>query len=125
MAIKVFYSYAPEDEDLQRVLEKHLKVMSRSKEIEDWDVRDISAGAEWRKQVDEHLETADIILLLLSADFLASDYCYEFEMRRALERHLAGEARVIPIILRACDWQKVSIGQPPDAFSLGKLQPLP
>lgn len=72
--------------------------------IASWYDRRISAGEEWKHQIDAHLEAADIILLLVSADFLASDYCYDIEMRRALERHDAGEARVIPVIVRAVDW---------------------
>ena len=62
-------------------------------------------AAAWADEIDMHLETASIILLLVSPDFLASDYCYDIEMQRALERHKSGEARVVPIILRPCDWQ--------------------
>jgi hypothetical protein len=61
--------------------------------------------------INQYLETADIILLLISANFLASDYCFDIEMRRAVERHDAGEARVIPVILRACDWQHAPFGK--------------
>jgi len=73
-------------------------------------------GSEWAGQIDEHLNSARIILLLVSADFLASDYCYDIEMKRAMERHEAGEARVIPIILRTCDWTSAPFA---------KLQALP
>ena len=84
--------------------------------IDNWHDRQISAGNEWANEIDEHLNTACIILLLISADFLASDYCYDVEMKRALERDTAGEARVIPVILRSVDWQNASFG---------KLQALP
>jgi hypothetical protein len=73
--------------------------------IETWHDRMIAAGDEWKGAIDRHLEEADIILLLVSADFLASNYCWDVEMKRALERHDAREARVIPIILRSVDWQ--------------------
>lgn len=114
--VKLFYSYAHEDEELRVKLEKHLSVMRRNKDIAGWHDRDISAGTEWKKSIDENLEAAQIIILLVSDDFLASDYCYDIEMARAMERHDSGEARVIPIILRPCDWH----GAP-----FGKLQALP
>ena len=61
--------------------------------------------------IDEHLEAADVVLLLISADFLASDYCYDTEMKRALEKHKAGKARVIPIIIRPVDWKGAPFGE--------------
>ncbi len=82
----------------------------------DWYDRDIDAGAEWAREIDTHLNHADIILLLVSPDFIASDYCYNLEMMRALERHQAGEASVIPIILRPVSWKETPFG---------KLQALP
>src|SRR5438067_2533914 len=85
--------------------------------IVDWHSRSISAGEERAKEIDAHLNTAHIILLLISANFLASNYCYGIEMQRALERHETGEARVIPIILRPVDWEHIP--------SLSKLQALP
>src|SRR5581483_3359320 len=73
--------------------------------ISSWSDRQILPGADWTKTIDHHLETASLILLLISADFLASDYCYGIEMARALQRHEAKEALVIPILLRPVDWQ--------------------
>jgi len=115
--ISIFFSYAHEDEALRDKLAKHLKLLERQKVIQQWHDRRILAGTEWKGQIDHHLESAQIILLLLSSDFLASDYCYDLEMRRALERHEAGEARVIPIVLRPADnlWKS----------PFGKLQALP
>jgi TIR domain/AAA ATPase domain/Right handed beta helix region len=95
--LKLFYCYAREDEKLRNELEKHLR---RQSHITGWHDRKISAGKEWADEVDVHLNTADIILLLISPDFMNSDYCYGSEMKRALERHAAGEAYVVPIILR-------------------------
>jgi hypothetical protein len=85
-------------------LETHLALLRHEGVIASWHDRKIVAGQEWKGQIDRHLDEADIILLLVSADFLASDYCYEIEMQRALARHQAGEACVIPVIIRAVDW---------------------
>ena len=115
-SIEVFFSYAHEDEGLRDELAKHLIMLKRDGVISSWYDREITAGSEWAGEIDEHLNTAQIILLLVSSDFLASDYCYDVEMGRAIERHNADEARVIPIILRDVDWQ----GAP-----FAKLQALP
>ncbi len=116
-SIEVFYSYAHEDEELVKELRKHLSILKRQGVIRDWYDREITAGTDWKGQLDQHLNSSGVILLLVSADFLASKYCYDVEMRRALERHDQGEARVIPVLLRMVDgWQ----GAP-----FGKLQSLP
>jgi uncharacterized protein YjbI with pentapeptide repeats len=110
-ATEIFFSYAHEDEALRNELAKHLKLLERHEVIKTWHDRQITAGDEWKNEIDTHLETADIILLLISADFLASDYCYDIELKRALERHKNREARVIPIILRSVDWHNASFGK--------------
>jgi tetratricopeptide (TPR) repeat protein len=115
--LELFYSYAHADEALRKELEKHLRLLQQRGLITGWHDRKIPAGAPWADEIDTHLNTAQIILLLISADFLASQYCYGVEMKRALERQEAGEARVIPIILRPVDWEH----EP----SLHKLQALP
>ncbi len=102
--VELFYAYAHEDEALRDTLEKHLSLLHRQGVISQWSDRHITAGTDWTQAIDEHLEQASIILLLISADFLASDYCYGVEMKRALVRHQAHEAHVIPILLRAVDW---------------------
>src|SRR6266702_5904265 len=107
--IKIFYSYSSADAPLQNELERHLEVLKRSGQITTWHDREIQPGVEWKREIDTYLNAADIILLLISPDFLASDYCYSVEMRRALERHKAGEAYVIPIILRPVDWEETPI----------------
>ena len=103
--VSIFISYAHEDELLRQQLDTHLSLLRQQGLIADWHDRQILAGDKWAQEIDHHLETASIILLLISPDFLASDYCYDIEMQRALERHKRGEARVIPIILRPCDWR--------------------
>ncbi len=104
-ALDLFISYAHEDEALRAELEQHLAALKREGEIRPWHDREIAAGDEWRGQIDDRLESADLILLLVSSAFLDSDYCFDVEAMRALERHAKGEARVIPVIVRPCDWQ--------------------
>ena len=107
---RLFFSYSHADEALRDQLEKQLEMLKRQGIIEPWHDRRIGAGAEIDGAISEQLELADIILLLISPDFLASKYCYDREMQRALERHRTGEATVIPVILRACDWQNAPFG---------------
>ena len=99
-SINLFCSYSHKDERLKDELDTHLKLMQRQGLIKAWHDRDIDAGDDWRQSINENLERADIILLLISADFIASDYCYGIEMTRALERHKSGTARVVPVIVR-------------------------
>jgi hypothetical protein len=103
--IKIFYCYAHEDKALRNELERHLGALKRLGYITGWTDCEIQAGGEWESEIETHLNTSQIILLLISSDFLASNYCYGVEMRRALERHATREARVIPIILRPVDWK--------------------
>ena len=107
LPLRVFYSYAHEDESLRQKLETHLSGLERGGKIQEWHDHKITAGRGWERAIEEQLEAAHIILLLVSADFVASDYCYGKELRRALERDAAGEARVIPIIVRPVDWEGV------------------
>jgi hypothetical protein len=110
-AVEIFFSYAHEDEILRDKLAKHLISLKRQKIITDWCDRDVTAGEEWKNAIDGRLESAGIILLLVSADFLASDYCYDIELQRALKRHADKEAKVIPIILRSVDWRSTTFGK--------------
>jgi parallel beta-helix repeat protein len=103
--IKIFFSYSHKDEELRDELEKHLSILKHRKLISAWHDRKIGAGEEWKGEIDEHLNSAKIVLLLISSDFLASKYCYDIEMKRAMEMHDAREARVIPIILRHAYWE--------------------
>lgn len=104
-------SYSHTDEQLRDELEKHLAGLRRQGWITTWHDRRIGPGEELHGQISAQLNAADIILLLISADFLNSDYCYDVEMTRAMERHEQGTARVIPIILRPCDWHGAPFGK--------------
>lgn len=114
--IEIFFSYSHKDEALREELEKQLSLLKWQGIITGWHDRKIIAGQEWANELDIHLKTAQIILLLVSPDFMSSDYCYGIEMQGAMERHERGEARVIPIILRHVYWRDASFG---------KLQALP
>ncbi len=105
---RVFLSYSQADGELRRVLGTHLAPLERQGVIATWHDRKILPGEEWEGEIDRHMEEADLVLLLVSPDFLASDYCYGEEMERALARHRAGEALVVPVILRPSDWQSSS-----------------
>lgn len=109
--LTVFFSYCHADEALRDQLERQLKILQRQGLIETWHDRRIQAGQEFAGEIDAHIESAQIILLLVSADFLNSNYCYDVEMARALERHDAGKATVIPVILRDCLWHKTPFGK--------------
>jgi hypothetical protein len=114
--VQVFFSYSHKDEALRDELSKHLAILKRAGVIKEWHDRQIPPGSEWAGQIDDRMNHAHVILLLISSDFLASDYCHEIEMKRAMERHELHEAVVIPIILRPCDW---------NSALFGKLQALP
>jgi hypothetical protein len=109
--ISVFLSYAHRDERLREELSKHLAPLRRSELIETWDDRKIRPGADIDSAIDERLAQADVVLLLISPDFINSDYCYRREMRLALRRHAKGKTRIIPIILRPVDWAGTPIGR--------------
>src|SRR6266516_5596304 len=115
-SIEIFFCCAREDEVMRQGLEKQLRALRRQGIIDLWHDRQIIPGTEWEHEIDQHLKTARIILLLISPDFMDSDYCYGIEMKQAMERHERGESRVIPIILRPVYWQKAPFG---------KLQALP
>src|SRR5947209_18333992 len=104
MAVKVFFCYAHEDEALLNNLKAHLRPLQRQGLIDVWHDRDISAGTEWEKAIKKEMNEAQIILLMVSPDFIVSDYCYGIEMQRAMRRHKKREALVIPVILRPVHW---------------------
>ncbi len=104
-AIKVFYSYTFRDKRLRDVLEMHLTPLERAGQITTWCDREISPGTDWHQEISKHIYTADIILLLISPDFISSYYSYGQEMQAALTRHHWGEARAIPILLRPVLWE--------------------
>jgi hypothetical protein len=115
-ALKVFVSYSHADEKLKDAVLRHLKPLEPMGLITEWHDRKLLAGDSWGNEISRNLDTADIVLLLVSIDFINSRYCYDVELDRALERHANGACRVVPIILRGCLWQHTP-------FS--KLQALP
>lgn len=114
--MSAFISYSHKDQDYLNDFLVFLKSLERQSLITSWFDRKITAGTEWRGQIDKHLETSDIILLLISADFINSDYCFDIELTRAMERHTAHEALVIPISIRPAIW---------DDLPFAKIQSLP
>jgi TIR domain-containing protein/zinc ribbon protein len=114
--ITIFYSYSHKDEDLRNELEAHLAPLRRSGLIREWHDRKIVAGQDWDKQISSY-QSAELILFLISADFIKSNYILDIEVKRALERRSAGQAAVVPVILRPVLWQIIP--------EFGHLQALP
>jgi hypothetical protein len=115
-AVIVFFSYSHKDEALRDELANHLEILKWNGDISAWHDRQILPGDEWDRDIKDNLNSAQVILLLISSDFMASRYCRDIEITRAMERHEAGEACVIPVILRKCMWSLAPFG---------KLQALP
>jgi len=106
-AASIFVSYSHKDERQLNELKTHLSPLERQNLIDTWHDRRIVAGEEFGQKINENIESADVILLLVSADFIASKYCYEIEMKRALERHEKKEARVVPVIIDYVNWKAI------------------
>lgn len=115
-AVRIFYSYSHKDEQFREALETHLAILKRQDIAIDWHDRKIIPGQEWASEIDAHLNESDVIILLISADFIASNYCYGKEMNLALSKHESGSAFVLPIIVRPVDWMTAPFA---------KLQALP
>lgn len=111
MAARVFISYSHQDEELRDQLEVQLAMLRRQGLVEVWHDRRLLPGDHLDWTISDELNRADIILLLVSPDFIASDYCYKIEKGRALERHREGTARLISVILRPCDWTHTDLRQ--------------
>ena len=109
--VKLFLSYSHKDESFRSELETHLKMLQRDGLIDPWHDHKIVPGNSWNTQIEAELDAAEIILLLVSADFIASDYCWEKEVETALALHDCGQATVVPILLRPCDWQTAKFSQ--------------
>lgn len=114
--LNIFLSYAHVDEAMKIQLDKNLIMLKRSDKINVWQDRQIMAGTEWDAAIGKELASAHIILLLISVDFNNSQYIWDKELKVAMERHEKNEARVIPIILRTCEWNEMPYA---------KLQALP
>lgn len=121
--LNVFISYSHKDEAFKEALDAHLTILRRSDKINTWNDRAILAGTQWDDEIKQQLEDAHIILLLISANFLSSDYIWKEELARAMERHDRGEAKVIPIFIKPCEWKGASFGKvqglPKDAKPVG------
>lgn len=115
--VSLFYSYSHKDESLRRELESHLAALKRSGLISDWYDRQIEGGQDWESEIKSHLESAYIILFLVSADFISSKFIFDVELKIGLERQRAGDAVVVPVILRPVLWQIIP--------ELSRLQALP
>jgi hypothetical protein len=110
-ALKVFYSYSHEDELYRAALRTHLSLLLRQGEIEDWFDRMITPGTEWEDAIYTNLDRSDVVLLLVSPNFLNSEFCYGKELEKALELHFSNRSVVIPIIIRPCDWETASFAK--------------
>ncbi|PKN48133.1 MAG: hypothetical protein CVU59_00190 [Deltaproteobacteria bacterium HGW-Deltaproteobacteria-17] len=109
--LKLFVSYSHIDKDLKERLIRHLQPLERENLIEVWADHEILPGDDWDKEISKKLGEADIVLTLVSIDFINSKYCYDIELIKALEREADGEAKVIPVILRSCLWTKSPLGR--------------
>ncbi len=118
--IEIFFSYTHADETWREKIEVFLSTLKRERLIRTWHDRNILAGDEWASQIKAHLDVAPIILLLVSQNFIDSDYCWSVELKEAMKLHNASKARVIPIIIRPCDWKST-----PKSTPFTKLQALP
>jgi predicted GTPase len=114
--LRAFISYSHKDDKYRLALETHLSLLKRQGLIQCWSDRVLRAGQPWEAEIDANLERAELVLLLISPDFLASDYCYERELRKALERHDRGLSILVPIVVRHSAWQ---------SSPLAKFQALP
>src|SRR5437762_1900463 len=103
--LTLFSCYAHEDASLRDQFDKHLTMLKQLGWIQSWSDRDISAGAERQDSIDHYLRTADLLLLFISADFLNSEYSSDVKMQEMLRRHRAGDAVVIPLLLRSVEWK--------------------
>ncbi len=120
--VNVFISYSHKNKKQCSEMIEHLSSLEHEEIIAAWTDRDIPPGAEWAEEISKALEQADLILLLISSGFIGSKFCYSVEMKRAIERHDARTATVIPIAIADCDWGAAPFaklqGLPPD------LQPI-
>ncbi len=116
MAKRVFLSYSHCDEAHRDRLVASLSLLKRQGKVQEWHDRKIIPGAEWATVIDQELQLADIVIFLVSADFIASDYCWGVEVAQAMDRRKAGDCIVVPVIARPCDWHTAPFG---------KLQALP
>lgn len=120
----VFFSYSHKDQAIRDELETHLALFKRQGIISAWHDRRIEAGGHLHDEISEHLKNSEIVLVLVSANFFASDYCFDNEMQSALTREKAGECTVIPVIVKPCQWTTSPLGHlratPTDGIPISK-----
>lgn len=109
--MRLFISYSHKDSEYKDSLIDHLSPLVREGAISTWHDREIAAGDGWRNKIDAELESADIVLLLVSSSFIASDYCYDIELKKAIAGHTTGQKRLIPVIVRPCDWKSTPFSE--------------
>ncbi|WP_146201360.1 COR domain-containing protein [Leucothrix arctica] len=114
--VKAFISYSHEDKEHLKELRKALSPLERLNKLEIWDDRSIDGGDDWESEIFQKLRDSDIVLCLVSASFVKSDFCHERELEQALKDHQSGKQIVVPIQLRECNW---------DSLPIAKLQGLP
>jgi hypothetical protein len=109
--VHAFVSYSHVDSKIKNDLLKHLEPLRRLGLVSAWHDGEIKPGDEWQKAIADKLVSSRIVLLLISSDFIYSEYCYEKELGKAMERHHAKKAVVVPVIVRPCLWQELSFGK--------------
>jgi hypothetical protein len=110
-AVKFFLSYSHKDESFRMELQTHLKMLEHEGLISLWQDHEILPGDAWNTKIEEELNAAEIILFLVSADFIASDYCWGKEVETAMALHACGQATLVPILVRHCDWKTAKFAQ--------------
>lgn len=108
--LKTFVSYCHADTKLKDELLKHLAPLRRLLLVEHWHDGDISVGDKWEEKIWSQLRSADLVILLVTADFINSDYCYQQELKEAIDRHDAKLTRIVPVIGRNCLWHDLPFG---------------
>jgi len=111
MSVSVFISYSHKDDEYREQLETHLSLLKRENIIDVWHDRKIIPGKNWKNEIDKYIETSQVFLFLISADFISSDYCFEIEMQKAIQQHKANVSVIIPILIRPTDWDNMEISQ--------------
>jgi hypothetical protein len=111
MTWRVFYSYSHRDGELRDRLGTYLAPLKYHNKIEEWNDRKIEPGADRSKEISAQLASANLVLLLVSADFLASEYCFGVEVETALDRLKRGEVKVVPVLLKVCLWQELRFSE--------------
>jgi hypothetical protein len=104
---RIFISYSHKDEEWKERVESHLGVLARQGLLDFWSDRKIDVGDEWFSAIEKEINQADAAILLISANFLNSDFILKEEVSRLLERRRNGGMRIIPLIIKPCAWKKV------------------